>query len=50
MTSATDKFELANRPEKILDEVYEGQAKWKETLSIFCKNKGAVIGMVFLII
>lgn len=50
MTSSNAKFELARRPEKILDEVYEGQAKWKETLSIFCKNKGAVIGMVFLIL
>ncbi len=44
------KFEFAKRPEIMLDEVYESRPRWKDTISVFKKNKGAVISSVFLII
>lgn len=42
------RFAFAARPETLLEEVYESRPKWKETLSIFAKNKGAVISLIFL--
>lgn len=48
MMEAIKRFEFAKIPENALEEVYESRPKWKETLSIFAKNKGAVISFVFL--
>lgn len=43
-------FEFAPRPENLLDEVYESRPKWRETVSLFTKNKGALISLIFLVI
>jgi oligopeptide transport system permease protein len=43
-------LEFAPHPENLLDEVYESRPKWRETVSMFTKNKGAVISLVFLLI
>ena len=45
-----NKFEFAEKPENALDEVFENQPKWRETVSLFTKNKGAVVSLVFLVI
>lgn len=49
MIENVKKFEFAKRAENALDEVYESRPKWKETVSIFAKNKGAVISLGFLV-
>lgn len=50
MTEPLKEFEFARRPENALDEVFESQPKWKETVAIFAKNKGAVISLFFLVL
>ena len=44
------KFEFAIHPERALLETYTSKPKWKETLSIFARNKGALVSLIFLIL
>jgi len=46
----TKRFEFSVRPDTVLDEVYESRAKWKETILMFMRNKGALISLIFLIL
>lgn len=50
MTVNDKRFEFAEQGENILDEAYEARPRWKDTVSIFAKNKGAVSGAIFLVI
>ncbi len=50
MTALTKKFEFAERSGAVLDEVYTAKPKWRETVKIFAKNKGAVVSLVFILI
>lgn len=45
-----DRYSFANKDGIYRDDVYEGNPSWKETLIIFCKNKGAVFGIIFVLI
>lgn len=47
---AYDKYSFANKDGIYKDEVFEGNPSWKETLIIFAKNKGAVFGLIFVLI
>lgn len=47
--SAT-RFKFAKRPDNAPEEVFQSRPKWKETVSLFTRNKGAVISLIFLII
>ncbi len=43
-----DRYSFANTDGIYRDDVFVGRASWKETLSIFCRNKGAIFGVIFL--
>lgn len=45
-----DRYSFANPDGIYRDDVFVGRASWKETLSIFCRNKGAIFGVIFLFI
>ena len=46
----TRDFEFAKRPDNALEEVYAERPKWRETVAMFAKNKGAVISLIFLLV
>lgn len=43
-------FELANNRNIQIDKVYESQTHWKEVLTTFLKNKGAIVGLIAIIL
>lgn len=45
-----DDFQLANRKDLYVDKVYENQSFWKTFFTTLLKNKGAVFGMVVIVI
>ena len=45
-----EKFEFAYNPDILIDRNYSGVSGWRDKLSRFRKNKGAVIGAVFIIL
>ena len=44
----SEKFEFAYNPDINLDKTFSGVSSWRDKLNRFCKNKGAVIGMILL--
>lgn len=46
----SDDFQLANREDLYIDKVYENQSFWKDVVTRLAANKGAVVGLVFIII
>ena len=43
-------FELVFQDEKLqTDVVYQGQSFWKDVFQRFTKNKGALIGLIFIV-
>lgn len=46
----SDDFQLANREDLYIDKVYENQSFWKDVISRLSANKGAVVGLIFIII
>lgn len=45
-----NRYAFANKDGIYKDDAFEANPTWKETLSIFAKNKGAVFGIIFVII
>jgi oligopeptide transport system permease protein len=43
------RFEFASHSDLVLDEVYAGRPRWRETIEIFAKNKGAAVSLAFLL-
>ena len=43
-------FTLANRHDLGVDKVYASQSFWKDALGRFTKNKGAVFGLVMIVL
>ena len=46
----SEKFEFAYNPDINVDKTFSGVSSWQDKLSRFCKNKGAVIGAIFIIL
>ncbi|MCR5215887.1 MAG: ABC transporter permease [Lachnospiraceae bacterium] len=44
------RYAFANQDGIYRDDVYAGNPSWKETLIIFSKNKGAVFGLIFVLV
>lgn len=45
-----DRYSFANKDGIYRDDAFEGNPSWKETLIIFGKNKGAIFGIIFVLI
>lgn len=45
-----DDFELANNHDIHIDKVYEASPHWKDILSTFLKNKGAIVGLIAILL
>lgn len=46
----SEKFEFAYNPDILVDKTFSGVSSWRDKLTRFCKNKGAVIGAIFIIL
>ncbi|MDR1329013.1 MAG: ABC transporter permease [Oscillospiraceae bacterium] len=46
----TDRFAFAARDNAAADKPVENKPRWAETIAVFSKNKGAVIGFAFLLL
>ena len=46
----SEKFEFAYNPDINVDKTFSGVSSWRDKLSRFCKNKGAVIGAIFILL
>lgn len=45
---ANQKFDFATQRSEELEELHVIRPGWQETLRVFCKNKGAVVGAIFV--
>ena len=45
-----EKFEFAYNPDINVDKTFSGVSSWRDKLNRFCKNKGAVIGAIFIVL
>ena len=50
MNELKKRFEFAIHPESSLLESYIDKPKWQEVFSIFARNKGALVSLIFLIL
>lgn len=45
-----DKFKFAYNPDILIDKTFSGQSGWRDKMSRYSKNKGAMFGAIFVIL